>query len=83
LLIFFAPLSLLITWSKFKNIFRWIYLVDNTLIIIDKGDIAYDKIAKIMINEASNELCGQFWNAKHNLCVDEMMIKYTEKYSPV
>jgi hypothetical protein len=42
------------------------------------------KIAKIVwLVEALNRLYAQFWNLEQNLCVDEMMIKYTGKYSPI
>lgn len=56
----------------------------NKSIINEKDDPTYDKITKSKwLVEACNELCGQFWNANQNLCVDEMMVKYTEKYSSI
>jgi hypothetical protein len=43
----------------------------------------YDKIVKTKwLIEAYNELCGQFQNVEQNLCVNEMVITYTRKYSP-
>jgi hypothetical protein len=44
----------------------------------------YSKIAKTawLVN-ALYDLCAQFWNVEQNLCVDEMMIKYTRNYSPI
>ena len=36
-----------------------------------------------MLVDACNDLCSQYWNLEHNLRVDEMMIKYHGKYSPI
>jgi hypothetical protein len=43
----------------------------------------YDKIVKIKwLIEACNELCGQFQIVEQNLCVNELVITCTRKYSP-
>jgi len=43
----------------------------------------YDKIVKTKwLIEACNELCGQFQIVEQNLCVNEIVITYTRKYSP-
>ena len=69
---------------RFESIIRCIHLVDNKDVVIDKDNPEYSKIAKTewLVN-ALNDLCAQFWNAEQNMCVDEMMIKYTGKYSPI
>jgi hypothetical protein len=57
------------TRSRFEDILRCIHLVDNKSIISNQNDPTYDKIAKTRwLVEAHNELCGQFYNAKQNLC---------------
>jgi hypothetical protein len=72
------------TRSRFEDILKCIHLIDNKSIISNKNDPTYDKIAKTRwLVEARNELCRQFYNAKQNLCVDEMMIKYIGNYSPI
>ncbi len=72
------------TRFRFEDILKCIHLVDNKSIILNKNDPTYNKIAKTRwLVEACNELCGQFYNVEQNLCVDEMMIKYIGKYSPI
>ena len=69
---------------RFESLIRCIHLVDNRELQIEHEAGNQNKIAKTAwLVDACNDLCSQYWNPEQNLCVDEMMIKYTGKYSPI
>jgi len=68
---------------RFEIILKRIDLIDNNLVVIDKNDPSHNKIAMTRwLIEACNELCGQLWNSKKNLCVHEMMVKCNGNIHP-
>jgi formylmethanofuran dehydrogenase subunit E len=68
--------------TNFRLLFEEAVTHQNTF-DINLVDLTYDEIAKTNQVKACTELCGEFWNVKHNLCVDEMMVQYIGKYSPI
>jgi hypothetical protein len=69
---------------RFEDILRCIHLVDNDHITTNKDEPSYSKIAKCewLVRE-HNALYSQYWQPEQNLTIDEMMVKYCGKYSPI
>ena len=62
---------------RFEQICRIIYLVDNSTLITDKRNPAYDKIAKVRwLVEEFIKINKHLYNCDHHVCVEEIMISY-------
>lgn len=70
--------------KKFEYILRCINLVDNDRITTIKDEPRYSKITKCkwLVCE-QNAFIYQYWQTEHNFIIDEVMVKYCEKYSPI
>jgi hypothetical protein len=72
------------SWNRFEDVLKYIHLVDNKKVCVDKSDPNYSKIAKTAwLIDDHNKLYSKFWNPEKNLCIDEMMVRYTGKYAPI
>ena len=70
--------------NRFDAILRCLHLVDNNDVVTDRAYSSYDKLAKSKwLVEEHNVLYAKYWLPEHNLTVDEMMVKYIRKYSPI
>lgn len=81
---FFRSLTIMRVMSGnwWVSILNCLHLVDNRDVITDKAHPQYDRSAKVRwLADDENRLFAKFWKPECFLTVDEMMIKYTEKYS--
>ena len=67
--------------NRFESISRCLHLVDPTKIMIDKGSLNYDKLAKVswLITDFRSR-CKSLWNCDNFVTIDEMMILYKGRY---
>jgi hypothetical protein len=62
---------------RFEQIYRKIYLVDNSTLVTDKRNLAYNKIAKVRwLVEDFIKISKRLYNCDRHMCVDEIMISY-------
>ena len=59
-------------------------MVDTDLVMINKTQPGYSPIAEIewLVNE-HNYLYSKYWHLEQNLTVDEMLVRYMRKRSPI
>ena len=64
---------------------KWcLHLVDNDLVVTDKTQPGYSPISKVewLVN-GHNSLYAEYWHLEQNLIIDEMMVRYMGKRSPI
>jgi hypothetical protein len=73
-----------LTRKRFEAIVRCLHLVDNDEVVTDKTQPDYSLIAKIeWLVKEHNSLYAKHWHPEQNLIVDEMMVRYMGKRSPI
>ena len=70
--------------QQYEAIVRCLHSVDNDLVVIHKTQHGYSPIDKIewLVNE-QNSLYAECWHPEQNLTVNEMIVRYMGKRSPI
>jgi hypothetical protein len=77
-------ISQVMTQKRFEAIVRCFHLVDNTTVVTNRNDPGYDKIAKVRwLVENFVATAQRHYNSECICIVDEMMIPYKGRYSPI
>ena len=77
----YAPIAERISWSRYKEISRYLHFVDNST-LASPGSQEYDRLGKVCpLVEHILSRCASLYNPSKELAVDEAMIIFQGRSS--